>query len=138
MRFVGPGLEDGYGTRPRDVMVAQRAARANALRRQQMDFMLPGNRVAGIGGQFNPTAATGFQMPGNKAVIPPLNAGKQLTDINAAPLTWQQIQSGMTPPPINTLPQSPMLSGAGMGFMIPANRPPVLKTGGPNQPVKVK
>jgi hypothetical protein len=31
-----------------------------------------------------------------------------------------------------------MLSGAGMGFMIPANRPPVLKTGGPNQPVKVK
>lgn len=147
---TGPG---GYGSihdpnapdlppRPRDHLVRQAAQRANALRRMQMDFLLPGNRAAGVGGVFNPGKGMGFQVAANNALLTQANAGKQLSDINPKPLTYDQVvNQGMIPPDLKTLPRNPFFQGTsgakvGTGFMIPANQPKVLTTGGGLPPVK--
>lgn len=105
--------------------------KAKALRRQQLDFLMPGNRYPGVGGQFNPGAKMGFQMPGNSGIVPPMNAGTQLADINPNPPTYDQyIASGGQMPQYNQLPTG-YRSGAGMGFMMPGNLPK--RTGGPGQ-----
>ena len=123
-----------YVPRPRDLLSQQGASRSRALRRQQFDFLLPGNRLANIGGQFNPTAASGFQMPGNQNMVAPMNAGLQLSDINTTPLaTREDILNGAQPVMTTPLPQQPYLSGAGMGFMLPGNRPKTIRTGGAGQ-----
>lgn len=143
MRNIGdPRTEGDYAPRPRDYMNMQAAARSNALRRAGMDFMLAGNRQPGMGGMFTPGAGLGFQMPGNAGVVPAANAGKAPASFLPTPLTWQQIQAGQKPvTSFPNMPQNPMFQNVpnkGFGFLVPANRPPVLKTGGPNPPVKVK
>ena len=141
MRMIG-GVDDPDFIRPRDYMNMQAAARGNALRRAGMDFLVAGNRQPGMGGMFTPGAGTGFQMPGNAGVAAAANAGKAPASFLPPALTWQQIQSGMKPvTSFPNMPQNPMFQNVpnqGMGFLVPGNRPPVLKTGGPNPPVKVK
>lgn len=144
---TGPG---GYGSihdpnapdtppRPRDYLVGQAAARAKALKNMQFDFLLAGNRQPGVGGVFNPGKGMGFQVASNNALLQPMNAGQQLSDINPAPLTYDQVvNQGMIPPPLKTLPRSPLFGtgNVGPGFLIPANRPKTLTTGGGLPPTK--
>lgn len=115
----GPDLEQRYA----DYRAAQQQARAGALRRMSMDFLLPGNRQPDVGGMFNPTGAYGFQLESNKSIPPQVNVGRQLNETYPIQEPNFGNLNNWTPPP--TLPGNPMFQGVanqGFGFLIPSNR----------------
>lgn len=116
--------------KPRDYASKQGAQMANALRKQNWDFLLAGNRQPNVGIDFNPTAATGFQIESNKASIPS-NITKGTTTVkslNPTLMSWADILAGKIPPTIKQVPGNPLFQNvpnSGGGFLIPSNRPPV-------------
>lgn len=115
--------------RPRDLLSGQAAARINALRKQNMDFLLASNRVPGVGNTFSNDPKYGFQIASNQPFIKSnINPGKLPADINPPPLTFDEVvRQGKIPPPLKTLPGNPLfdkIPNQGYGFLISSNRPP--------------